>query len=314
MFETPIIFIVYNRPKQTSLSFECIRSAKPKTLYLIADGPNSQKPTDTKNCQLVREIISKINWKCQVYQNFADENLGLKNRVVSGLDWAFQKTDSAIILEDDCVPHNDFFFFAEAMLNRYRHSDDVATINGANFQNGIQRGDGTYYFSKYNHCWGWATWSHVWQSNSTNMEFWEKWRKTDDWESCFQNPIERNYWQKVFDDLYQNDRNTWAIPFTGSLWYKNLKSVTPNANLVSNVGFGPDGVHTKSRFNHLSKIPSYSISKIRHPSVVTLDRDADAYTFDIVFHAGDANKFRKVFLFLRSLTKRAYLFVLSKRK
>ena len=34
-------------------------------------------------------------------------------------------------------------------------------ITGDNFQDGIVRGNGSYYFSKLTHVWGWATWKEL---------------------------------------------------------------------------------------------------------------------------------------------------------
>ena len=64
-------------------------------------------------------------------------------------------TAFGIILEDDCVPHLDFFTFCEDLLGRYAEDARVSTITGNNFQDGQRRGDSSYYFSKYNHCYCW---------------------------------------------------------------------------------------------------------------------------------------------------------------
>ena len=114
-FSTPIAFIVFNRPRHTRKTFESIRRQKPTQLFIISDGPRTGHPTDQANCQEVREIVSQIDWPCAVKHNYADENLGCKQRVISGLDWVFENVDRAIILEDDCLPNDDFYLFCETL-------------------------------------------------------------------------------------------------------------------------------------------------------------------------------------------------------
>ena len=43
----------------------------------------------------------------------------------------FEQVEEAIILEEGCVPHPDFFRFAAEMLRRYREDDRVMHINGS---------------------------------------------------------------------------------------------------------------------------------------------------------------------------------------
>ena len=147
--DTPIVFIVFNRPRHTRKSFEAIRFQRPKQLFIVADGPRKAHPTDDENCLQVREIVAKIDWPCDVHRNYVEQNLGCKQRVNSGLDWVFTLVERAIILEDDCLPNPDFFSFCETLLERYQDNEQIMTITGNNFQNGHQRGDADYYFSKY---------------------------------------------------------------------------------------------------------------------------------------------------------------------
>ena len=49
------------------------------------------------------------------------------------------------------------------MLLKYKDDLKIFSITGNNFQNNIARGKGSYYVSKYMHCWGWATWRRAWK-------------------------------------------------------------------------------------------------------------------------------------------------------
>ena len=149
MFNIPIAYIVFNRPRHTERSFAILRKQQPSQLFIISDGPRIEHPTDAERCAEVRAIVERVDWPCEVYRHYAESNLGCKQRVSSGLDWVFAQVERAIILEDDCLPHPDFFEFCENLLDRYANDSRVWVISGDNFQNGHRRGRAAYYFSKY---------------------------------------------------------------------------------------------------------------------------------------------------------------------
>ena len=170
-FDTPILFIVFNRPYETSYVFETIKKIKPKKLYVAADGPRHNFIDDLSKVNQVREIATKISWECELKTLFNDKNLGCKAGVSRGISWFFDHEKSGIILEDDCVPHQYFFLFCQNILKYYSNDDRVFSITGNNFQNDIKRGASSYYFSKILHCWGWATWRRSWKFYDGKINF-----------------------------------------------------------------------------------------------------------------------------------------------
>jgi len=159
---TAILFLIFNRPETASQVFKKIRLARPPRLYVACDGPRNNHSTDIEMVRLTRDLVTKVDWPCNIKTLFRDHNLGCKKAVSSAIDWFFEKEEQGIILEDDCVPHLDFFNFCEKLLNYYKNDKRVFTITGVNFQNEKWRGEASYYFSKFNHCWGWATWKRSW--------------------------------------------------------------------------------------------------------------------------------------------------------
>jgi hypothetical protein len=119
MTQTPIAYIVFNRPQHTERTFAVLCEQRPSQLFVIADGPRLGHPEDGERCAAVRAIVEQVDWPCEVQRNYAESNLGLKRRVSSGLDWVFEQVERAIVLEDDCVAHPDFFLFCDALLEHY---------------------------------------------------------------------------------------------------------------------------------------------------------------------------------------------------
>lgn len=287
---TAVLFLVFNRPDTTAQVFEAIRQAKPPRLYVAADGPREVRQGEAERVAKVREIATAVDWPCEVKTLFREKNLGCKFAVSGAITWFFEQEERGIILEDDCLPHPDFFYFCETLLDRYADDERVSVISGDNFQNGIQRGEGSYYFSQYNHVWGWASWRRAWQHYDGELSFWPEWKRSEAWLSKFPDRVERRYWEKIFDRMYAQQIDTWDYPWTASVWYRGGLSATPNVNLVSNIGFGPDSTHTASADSPLAGMATSAIGKLTHPAVVTQDKAADLYVFDHTF-GGKSQRF-----------------------
>jgi hypothetical protein len=278
--QTPIAYIIFNRPQHTEKTFAVLQEQKPTHLFIIADGPRPGHPTDAQRCEAVRKIVEQVDWPCEVHRNYAESNLGLKKRVSSGLDWVFSQVERAIVLEDDCLAHPDFFRFCDALLDRYADDERVSVVTGNNFQDGRKWGDASYYFSKYNHCWGWATWRRAWRHYQGDIPFWPEWEKSDNWREKTPDPVERRYWNKIFMQVRAGKIDSWAYPWTGSVWYCGGLTATPNVNLVSNIGFGVESTHTSSEQSSDSTVPVHPLGELKHPSRIEKNSNADRYIFD----------------------------------
>jgi hypothetical protein len=309
--KTAVLFIVFNRPDTTLKVFEAIRQVKPEKLYIAADGPRKDNHNDKESVEQVREIATKVDWPCEVKKLFREENLGCKNAVCFGIDWFFENEEHGIILEDDCVPHFEFFAFCESLLERYAKDDRIWAITGDNFQNGIMRGDGSYYFSRFNHVWGWASWRRAWVKRDMSIRFWPEWRASSEWKSWLPDKIERQYWTNIFDKMYCCEIDSWAYPWTASVWYYEGLTATPNVNLVSNIGFGPNATHTGNVNDPKSMISNKSIGFLIHPTSIEQDTDADLYVFNHIF--GGKNKRFPRSLFRMILLKINYSFTTFKK-
>jgi hypothetical protein len=281
--QTAVLFLVFNRPDTTTQVFEAIRKAKPPRLYVAADGPRANRDGEAERVARVREIATAVDWPCEVKTLFREENLGCKYAVSGGITWFFEHEKQGIILEDDCFPHPDFFVFCETLLDQYATDEHVWVITGDNFQNGQKRGEGSYYFSRYNHVWGWASWRRAWQKADMEIKFWPEWKHSAAWQAAIPDKVERKYWSKIFDRMYRAEIDTWDYPWTASVWFYSGLTATPNVNLVSNIGFGPDSTHTTSADSLQANMATGPLGKLTHPDQVLQDTAADRYVFDHVF-------------------------------
>lgn len=278
----PILFLIFNRPNLAQRVFASIREAKPTQLFVAADGPRDDRPGEAEKCEQARRIIEAVDWDCEILTLFREKNLGCGRGPSSAIDWFFEHVEEGIILEDDCLPHPDFFTFCATLLDRYANDKRVSVITGNNFQGGRKRGDAAYYFSKYNHCWGWATWKRAWCHNDLTLAFWPGWKGSASWARHMPDKIERRYWTDIFDRMYRIEIDSWAYSWTCCVWRHGGLTATPNVNLVTNIGFGPDGTHTVASEDQ-EGLPVYPLGPLTHPEKVEQDRKADQYVFDHTF-------------------------------
>lgn len=281
--QTAVLFLVFNRPDTTAQVFEAIRQAKPPRLYVAADGPRANREGEAERVTRVREIATTVDWPCEVKTLFREENLGCKYAVSEGITWFFEHEEQGIILEDDCLPHPDFFCFCEILLDRYAEDERVSVITGNNFQDGQKRGEGAYYFSRHNHVWGWASWRRAWRKADMKIKFWPEMKLSLAWLAAMPDKVERKYWENIFDQVYRAEIGTWDYPWTASVWYHGGLTATPNVNLVSNIGFGPDSTHTASAASPLAGMATSTIGELVHPAIIIQEQSADRYVFDHVF-------------------------------
>lgn len=283
IISTPVVFFIFNRPKLTRQTFDAIRQARPAKLYVIADGPRDTHPDDFDKCTKARDVTERVDWPCEVIRISSELNLGLKERVSGGLNQVFEREEKAIILEDDCLAHPHFFRFCDQLLSRFEKNPSIWTIGGSNFLNGNLPLSSSYYLSRYNHCWGWATWKRAWKEYDGEISFWPEWRMSDRWKRLLPDKIERDYWEKIFDSVYRKEVNSWAYPWTASVWYQGGLTVTPAVNLVTNIGFGEESTHTSNPKKSLSTSPLWKDDGLDHPESLEPLKKADQYVFNHFF-------------------------------
>ncbi|MGD1711994.1 bifunctional glycosyltransferase/class I SAM-dependent methyltransferase, partial [Dapis sp. BLCC M172] len=280
---TPVVLIIFNRPDTTEKVFEAIRQVKPPQLFVIADAPRPDKPGEVEKCMAARKIIDRVDWKCEVLTNYSEINLTGKRRIPSGLNWVFSMVESAIILEDDCLPHPTFFRFCEELLDRYNHNEKVMAISGDNFLFGNKYTEYSYYFSHYFHGWGWATWRRAWQNFDGEIKSWPQLRDSNRLKGILQNTQAVRYWSNIFAKSYES-YSAWDYAWLFSGWSNDKLTILPQINLVSNIGFGLTATHTKdvnSKFANMSV--EEMIFPLDHPPSIIRNIPADEFTEKTMF-------------------------------
>jgi hypothetical protein len=301
---SPVLFLVFNRPDSTRQVFDAIRSARPPKLYIAADGPRADRPDEVKLCREVRAIASAVDWPCEVKTLFREANLGCKAGVSGGISWFFNHEDEGIILEDDVLPVPTFFSFCDEMLERYRNDARVSMISGCNLISNYFTPKQSYFFSRYNHIWGWATWRRAWRHYDVAMAQWPVWRDERGLERLSGGRrLFTWYWRNIFDAVYNCRIDTWDYQWTFAIWRIGGLAVLPAVNQTHNLGFGADATHTTGA------TPGYVVASrpeplkwpLVDPGLVERDARADRLIDSKIFGITLRNLIKRYLRRLRSI-------------
>lgn len=219
-----------------------LRAHRPQRIWLISDGPKDSHPEEASLCLESRNVVERlIDWPCDLNRVYAEKNMGLHKRFESGLDAVFSKETKAILLEEDCHPSPDFIPFCEELLNAYQDEKKLAGISGNCFLPASSQVQSSYFYSKYLHIWGWATWARVWNQYDRKEVRWPH----RGFKALFSDATrqEADYWNRIYRRVLAG-QYSWDYALFAWMWSQGLLSINPTQNLVRNVGFGPEATNT----------------------------------------------------------------------
>lgn len=294
--QTAVLFLVFSRLDTTKQVFEAIRQAKPPRLYIAADGARPNREGEDKKVQAVRDFITQnIDWDCEVKTLFRDKNLGCKYAVSSAITWFFENEEQGIILEDDCLPSQSFFWYCEELLTRYKDDPDIYLISGDSRGPESFNMQEEYGFCKYPLIWGWASWRSVWESYDAELTDWPEIRSSLLKQvSCNSSTV--RFWNNIFDKMYNKKIDTWDFQFSYLLLKNQAKCIVPKVNLITNVGFGADATHTFST-------DSVAANRQRFEMIIPLIHNSSKESEEKINMFYDATEFTSPTLLKRLINK-----------
>ena len=273
--EVGLLIFGFNRPKELENVLNHVPEWFPGKISIFLDGPRSGNRVDKVGCRKSMEVAKnfcKDREGCEVISSRT--NLGLTRSIVGGISASLEHHQKVIVLEDDCLPNDDFFRFTLASLRAFEDDNSVGMVQGTTWRTPFTISTDTYYRSRYHKIWGWATWRDRWQGYEDLLAGWDSNFAKAVARSWMRNPLKRIQFVAAIDALEELD--TWDYQWVVHLMNNQQTSVAPSCNLVTNVGFGSLATHTKETFFHvrgqrknldssslvLSKWPSWVIDGI----------------------------------------------------
>ncbi len=250
--DIPVLILFFNRPKMLSKVFEQVKLARPSKLYLFQDGARENRPDDVENVQKCRDVVSDIDWECEVYTNYQEKNLGCDPSEYVSQKWMFETEEMGIILEDDDVPSQSFFPFCKELLERYKDDQRINMVCGMNNLN-LYDSPYDYVFTTTETITGWATWKRVIDEWVDHVAF-----------------LDNKYYVEKFKDFYKDqfnvkkrleyykNQNDKGIAYYESILSANAKmnsrlNIVPCKNLISNIGNEGESTHGAASLEVLPK-------------------------------------------------------------
>ena len=316
-FNTPILLLVFNRPRETKFLFEHIRAIRAPKLFIACDGPREGNEDDVKDIADVMSIVKNIDWECEVKYLFREKNLGCGKAVLSAISWFFSEVERGIILEDDCIPNLSFFKFCHEMLYRYDNKDNIMAISGTNIMSDfVSQSD--YVYSSFPIMWGWATWKRAWDKFDLEMKDWPyvtkntklithgiyKWRK---------HPVFIEYFKSTYKNVNQKTL-AWDHQWIFSNWINNGLTVTSTKNLINNIGFGDNANTTQEDNLNRGNLGSYfSYPPYVSPKIIAANKNLDLYISKKWFQA-TSYYYLKIILMRVKFIKKIWFYIKEKKK
>lgn len=269
---SPVLFVVFNRPDTTKKVFEAIRAAEPATLYIAADGPRSDRSGEAERCREVRHIVSAIDWKCELKTLFRSSNSGCRLGVSGAVNWFFEHEEAGIILEDDVLPQKNFFRYCDLMLQHYCDDERIMMICGFN-PDGAGVVSDRYFFSENPSVWGWATWKSRWKLYDIDMPKWPDPLFSEYLRHKFPAHVSR-YYTKAFNKTKAGIISSWDYQWNYTILSNYGLVLKPAANMIMNIG--TDGTHTSNRdHNHFVPYGTMNPDRLTGPATVVPDVACD---------------------------------------
>ena len=302
MVTSPILLLTFNRPDTTKRVLEAIAQQRPSQLFVACDGPREGVAQDAALVAEVKKVISDgVTWDCEVHTLYSDQNKGPKRGPAGAINWFFDHVSEGIILEDDCLPHPDFFGYCDELLERYRDDERIWAIQGDNSLRMRLQGDASYGFIPYALIWGWATWKRAWDKYDTDLDIWKRIRGTKEHKRLWPDRIERRIRSANLDYMLEHPDIAWDYQWTFTVSYYRGLTVFPRRNLISNIGWDrPDATHTTGQGSR-QDAPTFPILPLHHPATVAVDKRAASDALNGRLYG--AGKYRLSFRLKKNLRK-----------
>jgi len=270
--QVPVLLTIFNRAEKVRRVIEALRQIKPFYFFLAADGPRPEYPEDNEKCGLARQTALKIDWSCDLKTRFLDKNIGCDPAVSSAIGWFFEHVDYGIILEDDCIPHPDFFSFCDELFHRYADDQRIMQISGfAPYAEREYPYD--YHFSRTFRCSGcWGTWRRAWKYFRFSLEQHREDEAREMLKAYYSDYATCRRQYLKFCQFKKGIYNYWDFLWNMACYSQNGLCIVPEKNLCLNIGFDPDATHTKDMPTVFENLKVSPLSfPLRHPPFVFAD-------------------------------------------
>ena len=286
MHISPVLLITFNRPDHVRRVLTEILKQSPTSLYVCQDGARENNNQDRINCQEVRDVVNELtsayainNRDFQLHTLYQEKNLGCGPGPAAGISWFFNQVEMGVVMEDDCLPHPDFFGYCEELLCRYKEDEQVQFIN-ATLYHDRWICEASYGYSHYMVTGAWAGWCRTWKGFDLDMHTWGAWQFRKQVKQLTKSTTEANWWYWKLKEIQvdTSKKSYWDYQMQMALFRNKAITLHPAKNLISNIGFDAEGTHTLSNDGRGDR-EVFGILPLVHPTNRTINHPMDVDCF-----------------------------------
>lgn len=281
MFDIPILLITFNRPNHVRKVLSEIKKQQPCKLYVFRDGARVGNSEDALKCAEVRKTVEEmVDWPCDLQTEFSDVNLGCGAGPKTAINWFFTNEEMGIVMEDDCLPNQDFFAYCKELLLKYKDNPDVKLINSTLYNERWQC-DFSYGFSRYMVTGAWASWRRAWKDYDLNLRAVDAVAFLKQCRKILLERSEADWWFFKLLEIQKSNEplSYWDYQMQILLFIDSAVTIHPQRNLISNIGFDSEGTHTLDNNCQMGNRQTFSIMPLIHPADIDVDKKKDSYCF-----------------------------------
>lgn len=239
VLDLPILIIGFQRANSLEILInKCLKETNSK-IYISMDGPSIGKP-DLINDARTLVTNFKMAYTDRILLRLLPHNVGSAVNVITALDWFFANNVKGIVLEDDCIPHEDFFAYSLSAFEFMKNNDSVWFFSG--FRPLLKEIEETQYaLCKLPLNWGWGTTQEKWIEIRSLLS-------TKRFENLFLSFLfgpSRVYWNIGYRRIINGWVDAWDTAIAFLMVKENKFTLLPNCNLVSNIGNDKFALNTK---------------------------------------------------------------------
>jgi hypothetical protein len=280
--DVPILLVIFKR-KETSLQIiRAIAKVKPRKLYISQDGPRNTNE-ETEVVETRKAVLSKIDWECKLTVWTHKKNLGLKKHIPEAFDKFFENEEMGIYLEDDTLPCEEFFYFQEELLKKYKDDKRIFSISGTNFYPKLVSSKDPYYLSKIGDIWGFGLWRRSWKLYNSEMNDFDEVSKTQKYKNYFFNKKYKFYLESFWKAIIGGKLDSWAMQLVYAAIKNDMYFISPSVNMVNNIGINKKASNVSIQSYYQSYGNPFPMN---HPKELIYNKKNDLIYFDNMLKGG----------------------------
>lgn len=230
------LIIAYKRVESLSEVLEACKRNSVKRIYISIDAPKDEKTAlkQTELRAMIQRFRKGFQGEIKILQRKI--NVGCAASILSAIDWVFESEKYALIIEDDCIPSDEFFLFSRRSFPIIEKNSDIWLSCGTQLApSGIDYPKDDWLLSKYALTWGWATTDIRWREAREGINRRNK---------ILNNYVDNTYWSAGAERAIKGYTDVWDTLFLKTMLANQKLAILPRAALVRNVGNDENATHT----------------------------------------------------------------------